>query len=231
MKKNTFALGFLLGASLIGFLFLFEPSASAKRQVRKQKIESEAGLNIPDWGIAVDGLYDKRLDNLVAGYKILNVVVTNRSGKTISFDPRKDQWLVRDSIGKSHKAITHLKIGNRRVWEALPEALKKKLEYPQLVHNGNMAKIDLFFPLNADLENFRSLEWRSAFFKKEFVIVTTGDKEVELQSPAVEKSREKYEGDIPPRSVPPRFDPSLDDLSEPDTLPDNEIPPDEPPSN
>lgn len=226
---------------VIGISLIHAPSVWGKQRTRTQKVESEAGLNIPEWGIAVDGLYDKRLDNLVAGYKILNVIVTNRSGKNISFDPRKDQWHVRDSVGKTHKAITHLKIGDRRVWEALPDALKKKLEYPQLVHNGNMAKIDLFFPFHADLDNFRSLEWRSSFFKKSFVILSTGDRETELQSPSadslktpsVEKSHQKYEGESPARAIPPRFDPSLDDLSAPDdeTLPDNNPPPDEPPSN
>lgn len=224
MKKN-------IGVVLIGLLLMTPQTAWAKRQVRSQKIQSEAGLNIPEWGIAVDGLYDKRLDNLVAGYKILNVVVTNRSGKAISFDPRKDQWHLRDSVGKSHKAITHLKLANRRIWDELPDELKKKLVYPQMVHNGNLAKIDLFFPLQADLENFRSLEWRSSFFRREFVIVTTSDREIELQSPSAEGSQQKYEGNSPHRAAPPKFDPSLDDLSEPDTLPDNEIPPDEPPSN
>ena len=241
MKKNGILFLLLLCVFVMGTNLVLAPSLWARQRTRTQKIESEAGLNIPEWGIAVDGLYDKRLDNLVAGYKILNVIVTNRSGKTVSFDPKKDQWRIRDSVGKSHKAINHLKLGNRRLWESLPEALKKKLEYPQLAHNGNMAEIDLFFPLNADLENFRQLEWRSSFFKKSFVIVTTGDREMELQSPsadspktpAVEKANEKYEGDAPHRASPPKFDPSLDDLSAPDieTVPDDDNLPDEPPSN
>lgn len=150
-------------------------AATGKSKVPK-KIQSEAGLNIPAWGVAVDAVYDNRLDGLVPGYKIVNVVLTNRSPNTINLDPGKDKWRVKDNIGKEHTAINHLKMESEALWNRLPQGLRDKLEYPSTVRSGYSSKIDLFFPASVDLANFKEIAWMSFHFKKQFDIHTNFDK-------------------------------------------------------
>lgn len=206
---------------------------------RKEGVQSELGLNIPKWGIAVDAIYDPRLDGLVPGYKILNVVLSNRTQKSIYLDLKKDRWVMRDNIGKPNKAINHLKVINPKLWETLPEGLRDKLEYPQLVRVGSSARIDLFFPNTVELKNFRMINWKSVHFHEEFVLINVIDKKLEVTpakignqplTPSQEQAQEKYgpnkegldldeenlETDEAPQTI-PSFDPELDK----NTIPSN----------
>ncbi|MBI2340268.1 MAG: hypothetical protein HYU99_07890 [Deltaproteobacteria bacterium] len=171
---------------------------------KSKKVRSEAGLNIPSWGVAIDAVYDKRLDNLVPGYKIINVVLSNRGPVTISLDPTKDVWFIRDSVGKSHRAVNHLRFASEKLWLSLPVGLKDKLEYPHAVRTGNSTKIDLFFPENAELSGFREISWKSDHFRQTFDIYTAMEKNLDWDSksekipdtPAYRQSIEKYEGEL-----------------------------------
>ena len=120
-------------------------SSKTGSTAKTKKVRSEAGLNIPSWGVAIDAVYDKRLDHLIPGYKIINVVLTNRSPGTIYLDPGKDAWIIRDNVGKNHRAINHLRFASEKLWLALPVGLKDQLEYPHAVRTGNSTKIALFF--------------------------------------------------------------------------------------
>ncbi|MDO8519243.1 MAG: hypothetical protein Q7T11_03665 [Deltaproteobacteria bacterium] len=196
-------------------VLLIPPVALAKVDTVKKapkKITSEAGLNIPAWGVAVDAVYDKRLDTLLPGYKILNVVLSNRGIDTIYLDPSKDKWVIIDSVGRKHHAINHLRKEDEKLWDSLPDGLRQKLEYPQAVKVGNSAKIDLFFSSKTELAGFREIEWDSVHFKKEFNILTAsennleaGPKEEPLPKEAKSQNQalEKYEGrQDPPPSTP-----------------------------
>lgn len=200
---------------------------------RKDAVQSELGLNIPKWGIAVDAIYDPRLDGLVPGYKILNVVLSNRTQKSIYLDLKKDRWIMRDNIGNPNKAINHLKVINPKLWNTLPGGLRDKLEYPQLVRVGSSARIDLFFPNTVELKNFRMINWKSAHFHEEFVLINVIDKKLEVTpakiakqplTPSQEQAQEKYGPDKEglnmdeenletdeeePKTI-PSFDPELD---------------------
>ncbi len=143
---------------------------------KSKKIVTEAGLNIPEWGVAIDAVYDNRLDNLVPGYKILNVILTNRGATTIYLDPKKDRWSILDNINNSQQGINHLRLHNEKLWFSLPAGLRSKLEYPTAVRVGNSTKIDLMYPLSVELAHFREVMWNSDHFKKEFSVHTTGDK-------------------------------------------------------
>lgn len=195
------------------------------------KITSEAGLNIPSWGVAIDAVYDRRLDQLIPGYKLINVVLTNRSASTIFLHPAHDRWTIKDNLGVRHKAINHLRFQDEKLWASLPPELRQKLDYPTGVRVGKSTRIDLFFPKTVDLTNFREIEWRSSHFKKEFNIYTTsGDKpdpkEFDVRkrkTPAENQARLKYEGsedrspdeedkkNAPPAGKP--FNPELDDYT------------------
>ncbi len=152
-----------------------------KTKKNKKIIESEAGLNIPEWGIAIDAIYDNRLDDLLPGYKILNVVVTNRATAPLSLDPIKDQWTLHNHLDKKIRAINHLRLVDEKLWDSLPVGLKSELDYPQIVRVGHTAKIDLLFRDSVDLNGFRSLEWVSNFLKKTFIIHTALEKNLEWE--------------------------------------------------
>lgn len=210
---------------------------------RSKRIQGEVGLNIPEWGVAIDAIYDKQLDDLIPGYKLLNVVLTNRSQEgTIYLDPKKDKWVIRDNVGKVHRAINHLRFINNDLWTRLPVELKNRLEYPNGVRSGKTTKIDLFFPVSVELNNYRELTWRSSHFKKKFVIINTVEKNLDIikeesipprNTQSYRQSLEKYEvEEIKKRNrennqtnpsnnsdnssvdkSAPQFDPNLDDFS------------------
>lgn len=173
MKKLTHLVTFFVTTAMLSACFTAGASSpnSAQKKI-KGKIRSEAGLNIPSWGVAIDAVYDNRLDKLLPGYKILNVVLTNRSPSTIYLNPRIDRWTVKTASGKYYPAINHLSFTNPKLWTQLPSALQQKLDYPSGVRAGKSVKIDLFFPDYTSLDNFREIAWRSSHFKKVFSIYT-----------------------------------------------------------
>lgn len=200
-----------------------------QKQKEKKRVTSEAGLNIPSWGIAIDAVYDSRLDNLVPGYKILNVVLSNRGPSSIYLDSDKDKWFIHDNLGKKKRGINHLRSVNEPLWASLPTGLREKLEYPHAVRVGHSTKIDLFFEAKIDLSHFREISWDSTHFKKEFNIFSTMEKNLELEEneqpipkdrESYRQSMEKYEGT--PTEPPPEQEnwPSQEKLPrEPVTIP------------
>ncbi|MBX7147877.1 hypothetical protein K1X76_02225 [bacterium] len=209
MKKIPLALLTLLIATFLNpFAHALEKKTS-KRTKEPKVIESEAGLIIQGWGIAIDALYDDRLDNLVKGYKILNVVVTNNNQNNILLDPLKDKWELEDSLGKKSTAINHLRLASEKLWVSLPEGLQKNFEYPQVVKPNKSAKITLFFPINTSLNNFKALSFKSFSIKKTFSILMSVENNLEIDDPrdknpdteSFRQAMEKYEG---PDKAPPR---------------------------
>lgn len=215
LKKSFDIQNLSLGSLFISFLMfsLFLSStvdASMARSrpapSRGQKvIETEAGLNIPKLGIAIDAVYDSKLDNLLPGYKILNVVLTNRSMATINLDSKKDKWQVTDSLGKTHKAMTHLRVSDKKLWDVLPVGLKNELEYPHMVRVGNTTKIDLIFPSYVELGFFKQLNFASSSLKKTFVIKNSEEKNLDWDhkeekiptaTKATIQAEEKYKTDL-----------------------------------
>ena len=166
------------------FLIILILSFSALSPAFSKKIEtisSELGLIIPSINIAIDAVYDKRLDNLVPGYKILNVVVINRSNRVLSFDTKKDLWSIEDNIGNKKKAFNHLKLADPTAWNSLSDSLRNKLDYPQIVRQGETVKVDLFFKSSVDLNNFKKLIWKSPAMQVQFLLFATTGKTVETK--------------------------------------------------
>ena len=208
MRLKTFI---AFGLLILGTSLVHGATSSTLRSTTLDKkiVQSEAGLNIPDIGVAIDAVYEKKLDNLIPGYKLLLVVVTNKTTKSVYFDPKKDRWAIRDHLNHLHKGSNHPRLINKKIWENLPLGLKNDLKYPQVVHEGHTAKIDLLFPASVNLENFRMLIWKSIFFKKEFHLQTEIESENnnEMATPptlspnteALMKSLETYKGpDVTP---------------------------------
>lgn len=148
------------------------PKLAKKSAYKTESITSEAGLNIPQWGIAIDAFFDPRLTDLVPGYHVVNIVLTNRRGGPILLDPIQDKWVIVDNAGKKHMARNHGRQLKNDAWESLPNVLKQKLDYPTSVKPGNFVTIDVFVPDRADLTNFREVTWKSYSLNKEFNIFT-----------------------------------------------------------
>jgi hypothetical protein len=149
------------------------PTKVSQKNARKtESITSEAGLNIPQWGIAIDAFFDPRLTDLVPGYHVVNIVLTNRRGGPLLLDPVQDRWVIVDNAGKKHVARNHGRQLKNGAWESLPDVLKKKLDYPTSVKPGNFVTIDVFVPNRVDLTNFREVTWKSYALSKEFNIFT-----------------------------------------------------------
>lgn len=151
-------------------------SAHPSLKKNQAPITSEAGLKIPEWGIALDASYDARLDNFIPGYKIVQVVLSNTRPDTIILNPVKDRWAITDSAGKKHTAHNHVRHFNKKLWNQLKPELKAKLDYPTMVKSGHLATIDLFFSEDVDLFQFREIAWTSIFFAKRFDVLTNYEK-------------------------------------------------------
>lgn len=206
MKKNILFLTLIAVLLLCVESFAADSSKITRRSRNKigknDKITSEAGLNIPDWGLSVDAFYDPRLTDLIPGYHIVNIVVTNRRNAPIQLDPLRDKWVIVDKEGRKHTAKNHVEQFNSKLWARLPEVLKTKLDYPQAVNPGHFTTIDVFVPKNTELLNFKEVSWKSHFLAKEFNIftnyegelnVTTDDKQQPL--PQTARSRPYTEED------------------------------------
>src|SRR3990167_3122053 len=79
-------------------------------------LKGELGLRIPEVGIAVDALYDPRLDVIAPGYKLLNIIVVNDSAQKLFFNPKKDHWKITDAFGKDREAIVSLREKKKSLW-------------------------------------------------------------------------------------------------------------------
>lgn len=166
--------------------------AGRSRKLKKFKeadaIKSESGLNIPEWGIAIDASYDPRLDDLIPGYRILNIAITNRRPNNIILNPKYDKWTIIDNAGKKHTAYNHVKYFSRKTWKKLSDDFKAKLDYPKFVKPGNMTVVDVFLPKTVDLFQFRQIIWESKFFDKQFSIYTQYEKTLAINEDDFDKN-------------------------------------------
>ncbi len=153
---------FLLGV----FLVLISSLGCFSKDI--PKTASNARLNLPNWGIIIDATYDKKLDGVVPGYKVMTVALTNRSYDMIKLDPAGDQWFIEDAWGRKQKGIASLRNRDARTWGALPEKVRRLIEYPAGVQMGYTQTFDLFFPQSLELEGFRAISFYSAVMKQNF---------------------------------------------------------------
>ena len=126
------------------------------------KPKSSAQVNVQKNGILIDATYDSRLDNLIPGYKIVTVALTNQSYDILKLNPLKDRWEVIDSAGKPRKAINSVRVHDPQTFSQLPDRVQMLIDYPVGVNIGYSETIDLFFPTHVDLRNFRTVSFYSS---------------------------------------------------------------------
>ncbi len=137
------------------------------------KDSTQARLNVPNWGIVIDANYDKKLDSVVPGYKILTVAVTNRYIEVIRLDPLHDRWTIEDAWGRKQKAIVSLRISDPNAWGRIPQKIQDLMEYPAGVQMNYSQTFDLFFPNSVNLDRFRGISFYSSALKQEFNAVSS----------------------------------------------------------
>lgn len=122
-----------------------------------QDVYVPSGTTTPILSMGFEAVYDPRLDNLIPGYKIVTVAITNSSLEYLQLDLLADQWWVVDRNKSKHKAILSLRDKNPDAWAKLAPRLRKIIEYPLMVRIADTATIDLLFPNNVRLNEFREV--------------------------------------------------------------------------
>ncbi|PIR20944.1 MAG: hypothetical protein COV45_03520 [Deltaproteobacteria bacterium CG11_big_fil_rev_8_21_14_0_20_47_16] len=130
-----------------------------------------SGTSSPSLNMGFEVAYDSRLDNIIPGYKILTVAITNNSLEYLQMDPLADKWWVVDSNKGRHRAILMMRDENPKVWAKLPQRLRQMIEYPLMVRIAESTTIDLMFPDSVNLETFREAIFQSSSKKYTIHIV------------------------------------------------------------
>lgn len=154
MKKKIFSV-----CIMISVVFFAANLHAAKKNV----ISAIGGTPIQQLGIIIDASYDKKLDRLIPGYKVINVALINQSLQIIPMDPEKDAWTIGVS-GKSGriKAIHDLRKDEPKLWAGLSDRAKTLVGYPLVLPVGAQEVVDIFVPSSVDAANFNEL---SVYFK------------------------------------------------------------------
>lgn len=164
--RKTIAI--VLLASLASFFAL---DVCAKR---KKIVKANGGVSVAPYGISIDASYDKRLDTLVPGYKVINAVVVNGSFNVISLDPKRDKWSIRFAGRRGEvPVINNLRSQEPKVWRALPEKVREMIGYPLVVPIGAEQVIDLFVPEKYDVGDFNELRAYIGPFHTRFDILVS----------------------------------------------------------
>ncbi len=112
---------YLLPVLLLFSLSACFPGRSATPARKKnQKIEAQAGRVIAGMGLTIDADYDPRLDNVIAGYKLLPVEIKNTSLRNIPMLDKLDRWVIVGEHGQKYKAVNSLRHKDPRLWREVP---------------------------------------------------------------------------------------------------------------
>lgn len=136
-----------------------------------QDVVMASGTAAPALSLGFEVAYDSQTDNIVPGYKIITVAITNGSLEYLQTDEMVDQWWVVDRSKARHKAVLNLRDKNPDVWAKLPPRLRKYIQYPLMVRIGESATIDLLFPDNINLNEFREVIFKCSGRQKTIHVV------------------------------------------------------------
>jgi hypothetical protein len=145
------------------------PSRSAKPK-KPPKVESVAGRVIPSYSLSIDANYDPRLDNLIAGYKLLPVIIKNMSLRNVIMDAKRDKWTVVGEKGQRYAAVNTLRTKDPVLWREIPEKMRALIDYPEIVPINYSVTFDLLVPKKAKLDYFREIRYYNATWRQEFVL-------------------------------------------------------------
>lgn len=174
MKLRKFA--YIMIAGLLGAILSYGcatvPAAQKGQQTPKPTTTIIPGGTVsPTIGLGFDAVYDPRLDNVIPGYKILEIAYKNNTMDLIQMNVADDKWVLEDRNGKKIKAITSLRNEDPDAYSKLPKKVKLLIEYPLMIEVGATQAIDLLFKKNQNLGEFRSVTYLPAGSINSFKIV------------------------------------------------------------
>lgn len=165
-KKITLFILFVIAALWCAYGCVMRPE-----RPQMENIIIPGGSVVPTLGVGFDVTYDPSLDDVIPGYKLLNVVYINNSMDIVQMNSAGDKWWLEDRRGKKIKAITDLRDKDPDAWSKLPKKLKVLMEYPLIVPIGSTESIDLLFKKDVNLGEFKSVIFRSANANKQYKIL------------------------------------------------------------
>ncbi len=149
MKKIIFSIAMIIVIALL----------ASHAHAKKQTYRIPGGANIAPLGLSIDASYDPRLDDLVPGYKVINVAVMNQGFNIFYLDPEKDRWSIKLSgKSKSITAIHDLRRKDPVAWSKMPERARGLVAYPLVLPIGARQVIDIFVPDTVDVARFNELD-------------------------------------------------------------------------
>lgn len=160
--------------TIIVLMILFCLPVHAKKE-KPKVFRVPAGANVPSLGLAMDASYDPKTDNIVPGYKILSVAITNNSINVLQLNADNDEWQVEDIKKHKHNSINSLKDKDPGTYIQLPQKLRKLIDYPSMVQVGETKVIDLLFKDNVNLDAFRMVKYTSTSSRSSIEVTTQDD--------------------------------------------------------
>lgn len=148
-----------------------QASKQSKAEGAYQDMYMPSGTAAPALSIGFEVAYDPQTDNIVPGYKIITVAITNSSLEYLQTDQMVDQWWVVDRGKSRHKAVLNLRDKDPDVWAKLPPRLRNYIQYPLMVRIGDTTTIDLLFPDSVNLNEFREVVFKCSGRQKTIHIV------------------------------------------------------------
>ncbi len=168
MKRPSVLLIVVPLISIIAFAACF-PIRSAKPR-KPPKVEGVAGRVLTSYSLSIDANYDPRLDGLIAGYKLLPVIVKNMSLRNVSMDAKRDKWVMVGEKGQRYVAFNTLRIKDPVLWREIPDQVRALIDYPEIVPINYSVTFDLLLPKNAKLDYFREIRYYNAAWQQEFIL-------------------------------------------------------------
>ncbi len=148
MKKIICSIAIIIGMAVVASY------AHAKKQIYRVP----GGANIASLGLSIDASYDPRLDDLVPGYKVINVAFMNQGFNIFYLDPEKDKWKIKFAGRSKTVTVIHdLRRADPVAWSKIPERAKGLVSYPLVLPIGARQVIDLFVPDKVDVAMFNEL--------------------------------------------------------------------------
>lgn len=126
---------------------------------KKQTFRVPGGVPINPLGLSIDASYDERLDDLVPGYKVVNVAMINKGFRIVYLNPEKDRWYIKlANSSKAIKAVHDLRSSDPEAWRQIPEDARNLMGYPLVLPIGAQHVVDIFVPDSVDVAMFNELD-------------------------------------------------------------------------
>jgi len=146
-------------------------SSGSSNPPKKPKLatKNQLGYVLPGYLFSIDASYDPKIQGMIPGYTAVTVAVVNKGFEQITFRPDTDRWVIKDRLGKQHKATNDIQYKAPAAWDSLHTETRRLIAYPTVVPPGYTQTFQLFFPKeDVDFAGFLYIKHYNATAKKTF---------------------------------------------------------------